>query len=60
MGTGRDRAVLSGYYLFRNSWYPRVPTWKELSAVFDPQQHAADGSMPVEADFFDVGQETVL
>ena len=35
---------------------PGVPTWKELGAVFQPQQTASDGSMPVRVDFFDVGQ----
>lgn len=35
---------------------PGLPTWRELGAAFNPQQKTADGSMPVEVDFFDVGQ----
>ena len=33
-----------------------IPTWQEITAAFDPQQPAQDGSMPVKVRFFDVGQ----
>ena len=35
---------------------PGVPTWKELGALFNPQQKMSDGSDPVTVKFFDVGQ----
>ncbi len=35
---------------------PGLPTWQELGATFNPQQQTADGSMPVQVDFFDVDQ----
>ena len=33
-----------------------IPTWQEITAAFDPQQPAQDGSIPVKVRFFDVGQ----
>lgn len=35
---------------------PGVPTWKEIGALFNPQQKMSDGSDPVNVKFFDVGQ----